>query len=456
MDRTDLPLFGGRYLLLKGILATGAFLFICSMAQLLGHFFTFLLLDVLLSVYLFSLFRNRWRLLFLVHPIVVYFLGFGFQTPFTEIGTGWTYLRTYDHVVDPVTLEVDLPGVIFFALSREGGYYGIGGGYVETIPLLLFPHLLYINPPDITFYYSLSLWTLICVLIGVNAAMVSRIIREEVLLIIALYATVSPMFFDINSSLHRYHVLVLGVFLFLIAYLGITRKRIGVRTALSIGLMLISVMLVFVSKAPLLLSLLLFVFLDYWGRGKLPIISSILDKLGKTPRILVILIAVVAAESMAHVIVPDKYVIDISQRGGQYQGLSNIPIVGLLLRVVYAVLSPFPWINFAQWELYGGNKIFLLVHMLSALTVSWIVLSLFIKIRSILRGSDDIRTCVMLGIALMASLAYAGIGWHVYLAPAMPFLATLLYERGCRISYLYPFMFVIVMEIVAQTARFLR
>ena len=140
----------------------------------------------------------------------------------------------------------------------------------------------------------------------------------------------------------------------------------------------------------------------------------------------------------------------------QYQDLSNIPLIGLLLRLVYAVLSPFPWINYNQWEIYGYNKMFLMVHILSTLLVSWIILSLFIRMRRILRGPDDIRTCVMLGIALMGSLAFAGIGWHVYLAPAMPFLAVLLHERGNRIAYLYPFTFVIVMEIVAQTARLVR
>ena len=52
---------GGSFLLFKGMLTVVAFLVICALAPMAGPFFTFLFLDILLSVYLFSLFRGRFR-----------------------------------------------------------------------------------------------------------------------------------------------------------------------------------------------------------------------------------------------------------------------------------------------------------------------------------------------------------------------------------------------------------
>jgi fumarate reductase subunit D len=168
-----------------------------------------------------------------------------------------------------------------------------------------------------------------------------------------------------------------------------------------------------------------------------------------------ILALVVMAQLLSVFIVPEAYTSFFSQVGGQYQTLSNLPLIGLVLRLVYAILSPFPWINFDQWILYGFNAMFLGVHMLSVLLASWVIFSLFGRARRILHGSDDIRACVTFGVAIMASLAVSAIGYHVYLAPALPFLAALLYEPSNQIAYRYPIIFVTIMEMVAQGARLL-
>jgi len=447
--------YSGRHLQLKGLVAVAAFFGISMQADILEPFFTFLFLDILLSCYLFSLFRGRWRLLFLIHPFIVYIYGSGFQIPFTEIGTAFTYVDTFGRFVDDDNLAVGWNKLFEVIFQSEKSQYGFGHVYAGVLPIIWFPKFLFESPADITIYYSQSLWALLCIAIGVNVAMFFRVIRLEVLLIIALYAAVSPTFFDINSALHRYHLLFLGLFLFLIAYLGLTRKCLGYHTAILIGLLMTAILLVGVSKAPLLLSLVLFVILDFWVRGKLPILSSMMKRLNRRSCLILILALVVMAQLLSVFIVPEKYASFFSQLGGQYQAISNLPLIGLVLRLVYATLSPFPWINFSQWEIYGFNSMALSIHMLSALLASWIILSLFGRARRILQGADDIRACVTMGVAVMASLAFSAIGFHVYLAPALPFLATLLYEPSNQIAYRYPIIFLIIMEMIAQGARLL-
>ena len=128
-------------LLLKGSLNALIFSGIIFLGPFLGPFFTFLFLDMLLSVYLFTLFRGRWRKLFLIHPVVVYLTGFGFEIPYTEIGTGYTYIFTFDRYVDPFTLSVDWKQAIFdiFLSQERASYYGFSSVYIGTIPILLFP-----------------------------------------------------------------------------------------------------------------------------------------------------------------------------------------------------------------------------------------------------------------------------------------------------------------------------
>lgn len=448
---------GSSLLLLKAILTATMFIGIVWSASQLRPFLTFFLLDILLSVYLFSLFRGWLRSLFLIHPFVVYLLGLGFQVPFTEIGTGWTYLATFDQLIGEHSLAVDEAVWQDKIFRTDIGHFGFSGVYVGVLPVLLFPKFLFVDAPDITVYYSLALWTLLCTAIAVNVAIVCRVFRSNVLLIIALYITISPTFFEINSVLHRYTLLVLGLFLFLTAYLGLTRSKIGIRTLPLVILMGISIFLVGISKAPLFLSLGLFVILDLWVRDKLPIVSATWVRLEKSSRFIVLVVLLLLVQVLSREIVPEVYVMVMSQRGGQYQTVANLPLIGLVLRVVYATLSPFPWINFSQTlHLYGGNNWLLWMHILSALLAVWIILSILFRGRWILQGADDIRTSVVFGVAIMASLAYAAVGYHVYLAPALPFLSSLFHERVNRISLLYPIGFCVIMELIAQLARFIR
>lgn len=451
-----LPQVGTNQLLFKFVFTLLIFVGIVYVAPLTGPYFTFFTLDLLLSVYLYSLFRGRWRILFLVHPIFVFLSSLGFQIPFADIGVGFTYILTFENFVDQQTLAVNWSDLFFATFLSQAGFLGFAKVYIGTIPILWFPKYLFQNAPDITLYYSLSLWTLFCTAIMVNVALVLRVIRAELLLIMALYMTVSPTFFDINTTLHRYTLMILGLSLFLITYIGLTRKAYQGRMLLFIFLMIVSIVLIGVSKAPLFLSLALFFFLDLWFHGKVPILSSFFNSMNNKLRILIVVALIILFQLLANLIVPENFVLHTSQQGGQYPALNNIPIIGLIMRVIYAALSPFPWINFSQWYLYGNNTMFLGVHILSAILTSWIILSLFSRISNITNGSDDIRTCAIFGVAIMSSLAFSEIGYHVYLAPAMPFLATLLYVRSNRIHYIYPIGFVFFMEFVAQLARLVR
>ena len=145
--------------------------------------------------------------------------------------------------------------------------------------------------------------------------------------------------------------------------------------------------------------------------------------------------------------------VPIARTQNRYQMLSNMPIIGLVLRIVYAALSPFPFFGFSQWQLYGGNELFLVVHLFSAIFSIWLVISAFYRLRNIVSEDPQVRVVVMFGLSILASLAFSAIGFHAYIAPALPFLAVVLLRQSTRVPVQPAAGFVLVMEVVAQMAR---
>jgi hypothetical protein len=96
----------------------------------------------------------------------------------------------------------------------------------------------------------------------------------------------------------------------------------------------------------------------------------------------------------------------------------------------------------------------LLVHILSAFTAAWLILSLVMKFSAVFRADYQDRAFLIYGLCLILSLMFSGIGYHVYLAPALPFLAIILIKKSFRVSIVYPISLCLIMEVVAQSARF--
>ena len=220
--------------------------------------------------------------------------------------------------------------------------------------------------------------------------------------------------------------------------------------------MMISILLIVISKWLLIFSLLLFVSLDILFHSKIYIAVIHFNRLNL---IIMILVGISLVQMLPTYFVPEQYVSHFSQRGAgsnHYLLLFNTPVIGFFLKTMYAALSPFPWANFDQYDIYGGNFMFLIIHILSSVLDIWIIVSVLVNFRLILKGNPDIKLIVFLGLATMSSLAFSGIGFHVYLAPALPFLATCFAIKQNRISIFYPIVVCTFMEVIAQLARIIR
>ena len=440
------------------LLATAVFV-ILNQASSLGPFGTFVTLDAALALFLVSLFRGRARWWFLAHPVFVVLSAPAFEIPFDDIGTGYSYTGHFALFLDPDTLQILWPELmrhIFFV----NGPFELRTVYSLPIAYLWPPVWLF--GPDVTLttpfvnYLSQGVSTMVYAAVGAVTALMLGGTPRSVLVTVTLMTTVSPTFLEMNSALHRYSPMLLGLTWVWTAYLVMVVPGSGWRRLVAVPLGAAGVLLVILSKSPLVLSLTLFVILERLSAGRLPLVSTGLSSLNRTARWTVLLVGLAMFQVLSPLIAPEKYVTIDSQLGGEYPLLRDLPLVGFALRVVYAQLAPFPLLGFTQWELYGGNVWFLPVHVGSTILATWIVLSCAFRIEAIVAADTATRVTVMFGLGVLASLAFGGIGYLVYIAPALPFLGVALLRRETRVPLRWAVGFVLVFEMVAHAARLVR
>lgn len=415
----------------------------------------FILFDLSFACYLISIFKGRLRYLFLIHPIFITISSFGFLIPFSEIGVGYVYMEKFNLIVNPNLAGIDTETVE--ALSGDSRQiFGFATLYFSILPIIWLPSFLYEGPSDILLYYSMSLFTIFYSSLVAYVSRLFKVLDNKTLLVIVLYATISPTFFEINTTLHRYGLLFCGLFLFLVTYIGLFKQKKSFYQIVGLAIfMAISIIFIGLSKPQLIFVPIIFILIDYFVSYKLriPIFTQVYKRIEKK---IFILLLILAIQFTSFFVIPDSYISEAANMGGQFSSLGNIPILGFVLRVLYATLSPFPWIGFSQFILYGYNYLFLLVHIFSTFFASWFILSVIYRSNVIFNSPDYHRTIIIFGISVLLSLMFSAIGFHVYLAPALPFLAVILIRKDFRIHYIYPIAFCFFMEMIAQTARIVR
>ena len=106
----------------KSFLTLLSIILIFYSSSFFGQYITFFLFDLILSIYLFSLFKNKWSSLFLLHPIIVFIISLGFEIRFEDIGVGYTYMIVYDFFMNPSELVGDNK---FLAIGLKSTYIGV-------------------------------------------------------------------------------------------------------------------------------------------------------------------------------------------------------------------------------------------------------------------------------------------------------------------------------------------
>lgn len=394
-----------------------------------------LLADATLCLLLAISIRSRFSGLFLLHPALILFSSILFSEPFTSLGDGEAYDAVVKQYIDTSTGTLILTSWVFendiFSVLKTASF-GI-------LPTIFIPEYIFGSSDHEVYYLWQATFHTALVSVAVTLARVWRALDMRHLTPIALYSVMGPSFFDLGATPTRHFVTYFGMLLFLVSYLAI-RNRFSLGRALG---MTSAISVILLSKAVLIGLVLVFVLTDQFLLSR---------KQKKATSLLFkgVAIAGVLASWGFMVEKSQQYSSGIATEGAATFGyLANIPLVGIVFKFIFALLSPFPWrkAGFFIETTYGGNWLLFLSHVGSSLFGTYLFVLLLLRWRSLLRHPNvELRIILLFGVVMSLSILGGATGFHTYLLIYFPFLSTVLAWPKLKIPALLPFTFVAFVE----------
>ena len=409
---------------------------------LLGDFprTSLFLTDLIVCGYLCSIFRQNIRYLFLLHPFILIISSLFFTVPFLELGDGNAYQVVVGQYADASDIDSAGMNSLFESSSMLDAFKYMSLG---VAPIFFIPDYLYGSPESSVYYLWEGCFSVILVALCATLAKAWGITRDNYLLMIVLFAVVSPSFFDLGAAPTRHIVTFNAVFLFYISFIALL-QRFSISKLVSL---LVAVVLVAISKFPLFIPLLIFCI--YF------IIIETKRKL--TAKNLFFILVVIAAVVVGFDDFLDKlltYGRNSSAGAATFSGMANIPIIGVAFKYLYALLAPFPWQSAPIFIAtnYGGNPLLFFMHMLSSVTGVYFFGRLIVFGKPLLKYYPDIRPLVMFGLIMSLSIALGETGFHIYLLIYFPFFAPLFTIKRYQLSFFFPLLFILIVEVFLTVA----
>lgn len=404
--------------------------------------FWILALDVALCIYLSALFRSNARVLFLIHPIIIVIASQLFTTSFLLLGDGPSYEAVVRQYVDTSTASFQIgPLLRQFGLLDFFKYASLG-----VVPIYLVPDYLFSERSGDIYYLWQNTFHIALTALVVTLARHWDAIEERHLLPMALFAAVSPSVFDILTIPTRHGVTFFGVFLFFVSYLAVCRSF----TAGRLAALTMAVLAILISKAPLLLPVLVFMLADH----------VLISRTDFTWRNAVMVGgALVSAVLLSGFFVEKtiSYFQTISMTGAAtFSYTTQLPLIGPIFKYLYAILAPFPWskarIFVSTGVGYGGNWLLFAMHIASGLIGLYLFMVVIARARVLISADRGLKRSVAYGLIMSLSILAGATGFSGYLSIYYPFLAPLFAHRELQISLLFPVLFAATLEIFMLVA----
>jgi hypothetical protein len=385
-----------------------------------------LVLDIFFCAYIVNLFKTKYKYIFFLHPLILFASSQLFTDSFLNAGDGEAYGGVIASYLNTKYLS--------FNFSLLSDNYSILEFFKYTslgvVPTYAIPEFFFGNPVEAVYYlWQGTFHVFLCALVF-TLAHTWRVLDGKYLFSMALFAVVSPTFFEVGTAPTRHFVTFFGVVLLFISHLAVVQR-----------FTLSRVMVVLISRAPLLLPYVIFFAIDMYYIRRIKLDARL---------------AMLVGFLMLGVLLMGDYFYDIffaydetSKTGAAtFSGLTQWPIIGGGIKYVYALLAPFPWSKAPHFiaTTYAGNGLLFFMHILSALTGLYLFFVVILKHRVILDADTALKQMVAFGLIMSMSILKGSTGFHFYLSIYFPMLAPLLAIRRLQISPLIPIGFVIFLE----------
>lgn len=316
-----------------------------------------------------------------------------------------------------------------------------------VIPTYLVPDQISDNLNHLDYYYWQSTLHIILLSIATCLARSWKSVSSENLNIIIIYSAVGPSFFDLGIAPTRHFVTFFSILLFFISFMALI-KSITTPKVITLG---IAILLILISKAVLMAPVILFIVIFF----------ALKRSEGKRSTAVIGM-----ASAIAGAVVLGPYLLRKFQdyAGGVAVGetgsmgyLVTIPIAGQILKLLFALLSPFPWYkaNYFVDFGYGGNWPLFLMHIGSALIGLHLFISIATKWSQIYKGSDlELRNTVIFGLIMSASILGGATGFHTYILIYFPYLMLILKDQKYQTSPYVAILVVAALNILMAITGF--
>jgi hypothetical protein len=393
-----------------------------------------ILFDFMACAALALYFRTAWSSLLLLHPVILYLSGQFFSQPFLELGDGPAYVAVVDQYLDSSSLTFTGDHLVTaFDPLELVKYLSLGVAPVLAIPEYFFGSV----DGQVYYLWQGAFHVLLTSFAGV-LALSWKVMPKHHLVAMILFAILSPSFFDLGTTPTRHVVTFFGVFLLFLSHLALVR-----RFSLDRGIWFaVAILVVFISKWQLLLPYLAFASLDLFllrGKGR-PLGTIVIALSTATGAVLLGSTLLESAET---------YLEGTAREGGAtFSHLTQTPMVGWVVKFVYALLAPFPWHQWGTFTatLYGGNLFLFVMHVLSSIIGTYLFLSIAVRWRAVAAADSDFKRRLLYPIVMSLSIIGGATGFHTYLLIYFPMLAPLLIDRRFRISILAPVILIAGIE----------
>lgn len=389
-----------------------------------------LLVDAVFCWFCVTCFKHRWRYLFMLHPFIMLVVSLFYQISFLELGDGEAYFAVYNSFTGASDALSFMQELIL-----DGRYNHLNLG---LFPTFFIPEFLYGEPNGLVYYFWQSTYFIILVSICLVFAKKWKVMPDEYLFFVTIFAIISPSFFDLGTALTRHFVTFIGVWMFYISFVSVVRHP----RLFQIIWVFIAIALIAVSKIVLIIPIFLFV-----------IYYLLIQKnaTNKFLRFFLIGIAFFLGFTFFFFFFDlfRSYQNSISKEGAATFGfLANVPILSFFAKYIFALLSPFPWqnANIHIATIYGGNSLLFFMHVLSSLTGIYFFARIIYYARPLAREFPDLKTPIVFGLIMSLSILGGTTGFHTYLLIYFPFFAPLFSVTSYRISFFVPIIIAIGFE----------
>ena len=391
-----------------------------------------ILSQVVICVFFVSILRTKLAFVILLFPVISFLISEGYTDSFTTLGDGKPYVGVSEQFQEEYLNNTDnfITEIKEKSTVRNIFYFH----YLGTLPTILLPKYIFSQPLEETEYYLFQQYVFLFLMsLLFYLSTYWKIFTFSTLQIIFIFLLVSPTFFELGSAITRHYLTFFSVFLFYISYHGLINNKSIFKFITS----LISILLIFLGKPGYLILLILYVIilnLKNITKTKLYII------VGSLALLLVYLEPIIKIIS--------GYLIRTSVSTNSVS-FGNGLFFSLPLKLIAAILSPFPWYKFYMFShIYGDNFLLFIFHIFSSLFGLWIFMRLFIYNKKLFRISEELRSLLIFGLVMSTSIFAGQIGFHGYLSIFFPFFAPLILIKKYNISLIFPVMIAFGLNIV--------